>query len=134
MQESYNMKFFSMTSRFFLRTLFSLMLLAVLGISQRAQAQVQSAPPYQSPLRAQCMEEMLKDNNILTACKTQYSNEYHEQDARRAMADKKFVVSAYAAIWGILAVFVFLMWLRQRNLSQEIDRLERDLRKALKED
>lgn len=117
------------------RTILMLALLA-LGLffaPQSARAQVQSPGPYVSEVRDQCIEEMAKDAQIRVACMSQYSDEYHEQDARQATKNKQFVVAAYAALWAIVAIFVVILWLRQRKLSAEITRLETELKKAASE-
>lgn len=111
----------------------ALLLLGLIYAPQSARAQVKSPGPYVSEVRDQCIEEMAKDAQIRVACMSQYSNEYHEQDARQATKNKKFVVAAYAAIWAILAIFVVMMWLRQRKLSAEITRLAAELKKAASE-
>jgi len=98
-----------------------------------AHAQVTSPAPYVSEVRDQCISEMTKDAQIKVACMNDYSADYHEQDARQATMNKQFVVVAYAAIWAILAIFVVVMWLRQRKLSDEITRLEAELKKAAAE-
>jgi hypothetical protein len=40
---------------------------------------------------------------------------------------------AYGALWGIVAIFVVGMWLRQRKLNAQILRLEAELKKAAAE-
>ena len=98
-----------------------------------ASAQVKGPAPYASEIRKQCIAEMEKDARILAACEESHSSKYQVQDAKRAVKDKQFVVAAYAAIWAILAIFVVVMWLRQRKLSLEITRLETELKKVAAE-
>lgn len=50
-----------------------------------------------------------------------------------AHSGEKLLVTAYALIWVIAMVFVQLMWLRQRGLSQRLETLEKALDKADKE-
>lgn len=105
----------------------------VLGVPGAASAQVKSPGPYVSEMRDQCIAELQKDAEIQVACMTQYSNEFHEQDSRQATKNKKHVIMAYAALWGIVAIFVTGLWIRQRKLSAEITRLEFELKKAATE-
>jgi hypothetical protein len=98
-----------------------------------AQAQVSSPAPYVSDMRDTCIAELAKDAEIKVACMTQYSDEFHAQDAKRVTRNNKHVVMAYGALWGIVAIFVVGMWLRQRKLNAQILRLEAELKKAAAE-
>ncbi len=98
-----------------------------------ASAQVKSAGPYVSEMRDACIAEMAKDAEIRVACMTQYSDEYHAQDAKQATNNNKHVVMAYGALWIIATIFLVGMWLRQRKLIHQIERLEADLAKAAAE-
>ena len=98
-----------------------------------ATAQVKSAGPYVSEMRDQCIAELAKDAEIRVACMTQYSDEFHAQDAKQVTKNNKHVVMAYAALWGIVAIFVVAMWLRQRKLGAQIIELEAQLKKAAAE-
>lgn len=120
-----------MTLRVF--PIFALLLLALSAVPTTASAQVKGPAPYASEMRDECIAEMEKDARILAACEESHSSKYQVQDAKRAVKDKQFVVAAYAAIWAILAIFVIIMWLRQRKLSVEITRLETELKKAAAE-
>ncbi len=113
--------------------LLPILILGLFTVSGTANAQVSAPAPYASEIRDQCISEMAKDAKIRVACMTQYSNEYHEQDAKTATANNTFVVIAYAAIWSIVAIFVLVMWLRQRKLALEIARLQAELKKAAAE-
>ncbi len=115
-----------------LKTLSSLVVivLGLMVLPVLASAQVKGPAPYVSEMRDQCIAELAKDAEIRVACMTQYSDEFHEQDARQATQNSKHVVMAYAALWGIVAIFVVGMWLRQRKLSEQIVRLEAEIRKA----
>jgi hypothetical protein len=101
-----------------------------------ASAQVSDPKPYETPLphRAICKAELEKDANLRAFCKAEWTAELHDQDAKNALTNKKHVVMAYAAIWIIMMIFVVMMWLRQGKLKAEIDRLEKDLAKALEND
>jgi hypothetical protein len=116
-------------------TVFSLLILMVsLALAPlMASAQVKSPGPYVSEMRDQCIAELAKDAEIRVACMTQYSDEYHAQDAKQATKNNKHVVMAYGALWGIVAIFVVGMWLRQRKLSGQILQLEAELKKAAAE-
>ena len=113
--------------------LLGFLILGSLAWPGAAQAQVSSPGPYVSEMRDTCIAEMKKDAKIQVACMTEYSNEFHEQDARQATANKTHVIWAYGVLWGIVTVFVILLWLRQRKLSSEIARLEAELAKAAAE-
>ena len=95
-----------------------------------AQAQVKGPAPYASEMREECIAEMEKDARILAACEESHSSKYHVIDSKQATKNKQFVVAAYAALWAIVAIFVVVLWLRQRKLSGEIARLEAELKKA----
>lgn len=116
-------------------TILSLLVLMVgLALAPRlASAQVKGAAPYVSEQRDQCIAELAKDAEIRVACMTAYSDEFHAQDARQITKNNKHVVMAYAALWGIVALFVVGMWLRQRKLTEQILRLEAELKKAAAE-
>ena len=107
--------------------------LTLLVLPFQSFAQVKGSGPYVSEMRDQCIAEMSKDAQIQVACKTQYSNEYHDQDAARATTNNKHVVMAYGALWIIVTIFVVGMWLKQRKLSEEIASLEEELAKAAAE-
>lgn len=97
------------------------------------QAQVKGPAPYESPMRAQCADEMRKDPAIRADCKAQWTTELREQDYRQMTKDNKHVVMAYAAIWILMMIFVVALWMRQRKLTAEISRLEDELKKAAAE-
>ncbi len=111
----------------------TVLLLGIFAMSNSARAQVKGPAPYASEMRDACIAEMEKDAQILAACEESHSSKYQVQDAKRATKDKQFVVAAYAAIWGIVAIFVVIMWLRQRKLIGEIARLEAEVKKAAAE-
>jgi hypothetical protein len=88
---------------------------------------------YTSKMQKECIKEMAKDATIRVACKTEYSDQYHALDAAQVTKNNKHVVMAYAALWGIVTLFVIGMWLRQRKLIVKISNLESDLKKAAAE-
>jgi hypothetical protein len=96
-------------------------------------AQVKSPGPYVSDMRDACITELAKDAEIRVACMTQYSDEFHAQDASQVTKNNKHVVMAYAALWAIVAIFVVGMWVRQRKLTEQIIKLEAELKKAAAE-
>jgi len=51
-----------------------------------------------------------------------------------AHSGEKLLVTAYALIWVIAMIFVMMMWLRQRKLSERLATLEKALDKAEKAD
>ena len=119
-----------------LRTTILALLLLFGGLAlapQLAWAQAKAAAPTVSEHRDLCIKEMAKDAEIRVACMSTYSDEYHAQDSRQATKNNKHVVMAYAAIWGIVALFLVGMWLRQRKLTEQIAQLEAELKKAAAE-
>lgn len=111
-----------------------LILLVGFALERGAAAQVQGEAPYVSPMRDQCVAEIDKDAVLQARCEATWTEKLHDSDAKAATANKKFVIWAYAAIWAILTLFVVGMWLRQNRLKAEIDRLERELNRAIKEE
>lgn len=109
------------------------LLVGIILLPSLAAAQVKGPGPYASPVRDQCISEMAKDAEILVACKIQHTADYHEQDVRQVTQNNKHVVAAYAVIWGVLALLMAAMWLRQRKLTGEIARLEAELAKAIEQ-
>jgi hypothetical protein len=47
-----------------------------------------------------------------------------------AHSGEKLLVTAYACIWVIAMIFVMMMWLRQRKLSERLATLEKAIDKA----
>ncbi|MCP4446335.1 MAG: hypothetical protein GY811_13465 [Myxococcales bacterium] len=111
----------------------ALLLLGFSAVPGVANAQVKGPAPYASEIRDKCIAEMEKDDRILAACEGSHSSKYHVLDAKQAITNKQFVVAAYAALWGIVTIFVLVLWLRQRKLSVEITRLQAELKKAAAE-
>ena len=86
--------------------------------------------PYRSELRATCEAELEKDRAWQAELKNSLRPEVHEDDASLMLRNKKHVVMAYAAVWILTVVFLVLLWLRQRRLLAEIDRLAGEVKKA----
>jgi CcmD family protein len=115
--------------------LFAIALLLTTTVAAPAVFAQETGPkPYVSPMQAECRAELEKDATLRAFCKDLWTAELHERDAANATTNKKHVVLAYAAIWIITMVFLVMMWLRQSKLKLEIDRLEKDLAKALEND
>jgi CcmD family protein len=87
-------------------------------------------PPYQSPMRDTCQAELDKDPVWSAALEQRYVGEFHERESTVAMADQRHVYLAYGALWVLTAGFLALMFLRQRRLAAEIERLEDEVKKA----
>jgi len=92
-----------------------------------------AAEPYRSPMRQQCESELVKDKGWNAELRQSVRPEVHQEDANITMKNKKHVVMAYAGLWGLTVVFVVLLWLRQRRLLAEMDRLAEQIRKAAAE-
>jgi hypothetical protein len=93
-------------------------------------AAAQPAKPYQSPIREKCEAEQAKDPVWQAEALNAMRPEVHQEDANIIVKNKKHVVMAYAALWGLTVLFVVLMWLRQRRLLAEMDRLAQQIAKA----
>ena len=102
-------------------------LLAPLG------AAAQPAEQYRSPMREQLEAELAKDKGWQAELRNAMRPEVHQEDANIMAKNKKHVVMAYGALWGLTVVFVVLLWLRQRRLLAEIDRLAQQISKAAAE-
>ncbi|GAB4556735.1 MAG: hypothetical protein Tsb0020_00240 [Haliangiales bacterium] len=89
--------------------------------------------PYASPMRAQCEDELIKDATWRAELKLQLAPEIHEQDANQMLTNRRHVVLSYALLWALMLLFVVFMWRRQRGLSAEISRLEREIERAASE-
>lgn len=89
--------------------------------------------PYHSAMRSQCEDEIEKDADWRADIKLRIAPEVHTEDAQQMLTNRRHVVMAYAALWVLVAGFVVFMWLRQRGLQAEIERLEREIAQAAKE-
>ena len=58
----------------------------------------------------------------------------HEEESEEWSEDQRHVWMAYIAIWVLTVGFLVGVWLRQGKLKGEIERLQADLDRALKED
>jgi hypothetical protein len=96
-------------------------------------AAAQPAKPYQSPQREQCEAELAKDKVWSAELLNSMRPQVHQEDANIIARNKKHVVMAYGALWGLTVVFVVLLWLRQRRLLAEMDRLAQQIKKAADE-
>ena len=90
-------------------------------------------PPYASPMREQCTEELRKDARWRAELRNQLRDDIHSEDANLMLRNKRHVVIAYAAIWILAVAFLVLMWWRQRSLTREIEELREQVRRAAKE-
>lgn len=92
-----------------------------------------AAPPYESPMRDQCTEELRKDARWRAELRNQLRGDVHTEDANLMLHNKRHVVIAYAAIWILAVAFLVLMWRRQRTLRNQIEELRQDVERAAKE-
>ena len=118
--------------RYALPAVLALGVLTGSGLAASAAAP-QPPAPYHSPMRPQCEQELGKDKAWQAELRDSVRAEVHEQDAAITMANKKHVVMAYGALWGLTVVFLVLLWLRQRRLTGEIAALEDQIKKAAAE-
>ncbi len=93
-------------------------------------AAAQPAQLYKSPMRDQCEAELVKDKAWAAELLNDMRPAVHQEDANIIARNKKHVVIAYGALWGLTVVFLVLMWLRQRRLLAEMDRLAQQITKA----
>jgi hypothetical protein len=91
------------------------------------------AKPYRSEMRDQCEAELAKDQLWSAELEESVRPAVHEADAAVMLKNKKHVVMAYAALWILTVAFLVLLWLRQRKLVAELDRLEAKVAKAAQE-
>ncbi|WP_428263766.1 hypothetical protein [Haliangium sp.] len=98
-----------------------------------AVAEGAGAEPYHSAMRPQCEDELIKDATWRAELKQQLTPEIHQEDANQMLTNRYHVVMAYALLWIVMLGFVVFMWVRQRGLSAEIARLERELAEAAKD-
>jgi hypothetical protein len=89
-----------------------------------------AAEPYRSAMREQCEAELAKDPGWAAEARQSVRPDVHQEDAAIMLKNKKHVVMAYAALWGLTVVFLVLMWLRQRRLTAEMDRLAQQIKAA----
>jgi hypothetical protein len=87
-------------------------------------------PPYESPMRQQCEDELAKDHEWWFNLEGRLRTQIHVQASREVTTNNRHVVYAYAAIWLIAVAFVVLLWRKQQALRAEIDRLSKELSKA----
>ncbi len=92
-----------------------------------------AAEQYKSPMREQCEGELAKDKGWQAELRNAMRPEVHQEDANIIARNKKHVVMGYGALWGLTVVFVVLLWLRQRRLLAEMDRLAQQIAKAAAE-
>jgi CcmD family protein len=108
------------------------------ALAQEAAATAAAPPagggePYRSAMRSQCEDEIEKDADWRADIKLRIAPEVHAEDAQQMLTNRRHVVMAYAALWVLVAGFVVFMWMRQRGLQAEIERLEREIAQAAKE-
>ena len=89
--------------------------------------------PYRSAMRGECEAELDKDKGWQAELRNEIRPDVHQEDANITVRNKKHVVMAYGALWGLSVVFLVLMWMRQRKLSAEMDRLAAQIAKAAAE-
>ena len=58
----------------------------------------------------------------------------HEREAKAITRNNRHVIMAYAALWVLTLIFVGFMWTRQRQLSDQITTLKRELDEATRDD
>lgn len=94
-------------------------------------------PDYTSSMRAQCTEEMKRDASFMAQLRSHFderlSYEFQRQNAGAFTTNKKHVIMAYAAFMMLLVGFLVGMFLRQRKLVAEIERLREDVKRSASE-
>jgi CcmD family protein len=105
----------------------------LLGLVTPALAQ-EPVNEYHSPLRATWRDEVRKDPGLKADIEGALREAVHRNETATFTRNNKHVVIAYAAIWVLTIGFVVLLFLRQGKLKAEIERLHRELGKAIKEE
>ncbi len=108
-------------------------LVALVTLASAQPAAAQPAEPYQSPMRAQCEEELAKDARWWAELRAELLPVLHEEETDAIVNNNRHVIMAYAALWVLVVFFVLFMWVRQRRLQEEIERLEQEVAKASEE-
>jgi hypothetical protein len=116
---------------------------ALVGVPEREEPK----GGYSSPNRAQCTAQMAKNvdfrnkvrakellPDVRAELRESVRFDDHSRDAKRMLRNKRHVVMAYVVLWALTILFVVMMFLRQRRLNEEIERLRRQMEKAVKED
>lgn len=93
----------------------------------------QPTQSYNSPLRGQCMDELRKDDAWRASLEKELRIKIHQEDSDLIANNHKHVFMAYSALWIIMVIFVVAMWVKQRSLRAEIERLQRDVERATEE-
>jgi len=92
---------------------------------------------YTSPMRAECTAEMKKDTIWMAKLRAYFdgrlSYDFQTRNSKVFTKNKQHVIGAYAAILIILVGFLVVMFLRQRKLMAEIERLREDVERAASE-
>jgi hypothetical protein len=106
---------------------------ALLAPGLAGAQQSQQKKPYQSAMRAQCEQELAKDVAWQAELHNALRPVVHQADATLIAKNHRHVVMAYASLWGLTVIFLVLLWLRQRRLVAEMDRLGQQIAKAASE-
>jgi hypothetical protein len=89
---------------------------------------------YTSPMRAQCEAEMRLDRKWMAELRAHYdallSFEFQDRNAGAFATNKQHVLMGYAAFLALLVGFCVALFLRQRSLVGEIQRLREDVERA----
>ena len=93
--------------------------------------------PYRSPMREQCEAEMAKDSlwsgTVRAEIRREYDDAWQTDNTTRLAKDNQFVIWAYSVLWVILIGFVVIVFLRQKKLVNEIERLRAEVDRAVAE-
>ena len=121
--------------------------LLALSCAAPAFAQESAAEPYikldcpdlgdQTPKQASrdnCHQLATADKKMFARLKIMLRPDIHEDDGKLMARNYKHVVMAYAALWILAVVFLVLLFLRQRALTDEIVRLKRELDRAIRDE
>lgn len=93
-----------------------------------------AAQPYESPMREECTAELNQDAKWMATLRAQVEDdlayEWHDRNSSYFATNKKHVLIAYGALWVFVAGFAVYMFLRQRGLVDEIERLRAEVARA----
>jgi hypothetical protein len=82
------------------------------------------SPAARAKLRALVDSDEQLRKQVMSAAQSEIKDKYEREQEDKAAAtfaeQKSFVIAAYGIMWGLLLVFLGMMWRRQRGLEREL--------------
>jgi hypothetical protein len=107
------------------------------GSAVAAAAEEPGPPPYESPMREQCTDELRKDLRWRAEISAELTDDkafaFQQEQADKFARTERHVIYAYAAIMALTAGFALEMYRRHRKLADEIATLRADIKRASQE-